>query len=509
MLGVWSEPPTFDPHLASSPVAILVATALFTGLVDQDAAGQIVPGVAQSWNVSTDGLSYVFKLRETRWSDDTPITARDFELSFRRLFSRALRSPAARDYTAIANGEAVLTGRLKPDRLGVRALAPDVLEIALDRPLPALLGLLAQPAAAPVPPHLLRRHGARWAEPGRLVGNGAFTLGAWQPGEPLVLRANPQFLDAASVALSSVTLAVQVGPDAATQSLSAGRLHILETQALPMVMLDNPGGFGPVDLRIDPLWGLTALVLQQSKGPLQSLDLRRALSMAISPAALVNQGVAQGRTVATSLIPPRLPSYPTPQSPPWATWTPEQRQTEAARLLTQAGYGPGTPLALRLRVSTQDEDRKLAASIDAQLRPLGVELTVFIAEPDRHLEALRDGDFDLARRTWVVPADDPDSFLGLYACKARPLNISGACSAEADALVTQAAQEADPPERAALLQRAEQVMVADVPAIPLYAPANRTLVSRSVLGWQTNPTGQHRLRWLSLSRPGLISRGPA
>ena len=189
--GEPGEPETLDPQKSQTVVEADIVYDLFEGLLTFDAEGHLVPGVALTWTISDDGLTYDFDLREERWSNGDQLTADDFVYSFRRLLDPATAAPYASLFYVLKNGEPVNRGRAGPETLGVKALAPHRLEIALARPTPYFLGLLAHQTAAPLDHAAVEKYGRNFSKPGKLVGNGAYTLVAYAPNDRLTLAANP------------------------------------------------------------------------------------------------------------------------------------------------------------------------------------------------------------------------------------------------------------------------------------------------------------------------------
>jgi oligopeptide transport system substrate-binding protein len=492
--GVWSAPTTLDPRNVATPIDALVVSALFTGLVTTNAQGEIIPGIAQSWNVSQDGLSYIFKLRRSTWSDGTPLEAEDFVFALRRLLGTP-NNLNRLDFAALANAEAIMAGRMRSSTLGVRALTPDVLEIRLDRPLPALLALLAQPAAAPVPRHIIKRYGQNWARAGRLVGNGAYLLQAVQipknGAEQLQLAVNPKFYAVEPEMIASITLQVMPDPATALAAFQKGQLDVLDGSLLP---LDLPAEIVTRNVRQDKQWGMRYVLFNHARGPLANAAVRRALLLALSshPENMPDR--------VDGLIPQNLPSYPTPARPDWADWDTAQRMQEAQRLFIEAGYSMAAPLKLVLQTTNRVDDAALLATLKAQLVGYPVMLEHKATTEALHFQALRRGDFDLARRTWVPGIDMPESFLGLFKCNARPLNYGRSCNPEADALLVEAQRVPDPAARARLLQKVEARYLEEGVALSLAPPLARTLLQDKITGWADTPSGIHTLRWLRVAR---------
>lgn len=194
-----AEPDSLDPQVYDVGFVDHISRDMFLGLTVDEGAS-IVPGAAERWSVSTDGLTYVFTLRkELVWSDGAPLTADDVVFSFRRLFDAKIHSPNAFQVAHMKNAAAVFAGKAKPETLGVRAIDPRTVEMKLEAPNPNWLDLMAQPYFAPLPRHVVERFGKDWTRPENIVTSGAFTLGRWRSGDHVRLLKNPRYFEAARV----------------------------------------------------------------------------------------------------------------------------------------------------------------------------------------------------------------------------------------------------------------------------------------------------------------------
>ncbi len=167
--GTAAEAPTLDPSIAAGTLAAPIINDLFEGLIGKDAALKPVPGVAASWTVSADGLTYTFKLRpKLAWSDGVPLTADDVVYGFRRLVDPATASPLAGQFFVIAGARDIVGRKAAPDTLGVRAVDPATVEIRLASPAPYFLQLVGSLAVSPLPRHAIEKFGKDWTRPGQL-----------------------------------------------------------------------------------------------------------------------------------------------------------------------------------------------------------------------------------------------------------------------------------------------------------------------------------------------------
>ena len=191
--GEPGEPETLDPQQTQTVVEADIVYDLFEGLLSYDAEGRLAPGVATAWTVSDDGLTYSFDLREEDLVERRSRDGGGFRVLVPPALDPATGAPYASLFFPMKTAQAVSAGRAAPGALGVRALGPHRLEIALERPTPYFLGLLAHQTAVPLHRASLEKYGAEFTRPGKLVGNGAYVLTDYRPGDKLTLDAQSAF----------------------------------------------------------------------------------------------------------------------------------------------------------------------------------------------------------------------------------------------------------------------------------------------------------------------------
>ena len=188
--GNGAEPDSLDPAAAGNYAETNIVGDLMVGLTTLDARGKPIPGVAARWDISKDGLTWTFHLRQAQWSDGAPVTAQDFVLGWRRLLDPKTASRTAAMLWVLKNARAISSGALPPSALAVKAANARTLIVDLENPAPYLPELLAHPSGSPLP-----RKGAY---------NGPYTLKSWTPNDRITLVKNPRFYDAASVKIDTV-----------------------------------------------------------------------------------------------------------------------------------------------------------------------------------------------------------------------------------------------------------------------------------------------------------------
>jgi oligopeptide transport system substrate-binding protein len=501
--GTAELPTVVDPQRAETSVEQLLATQVFLGLVTVDASGKIIPGIAKSWVVSPDGLSYIFRLRGSVWSDDVPVTADTFVESFRRLFQSGRKSASVNDFRAILNADSVLQKRKSSASLGVKALAPDVLEIRLIQPQPSFLDLLATPAAAPVPLHVLvKSKEGVWPAAAKLVFNGPYlieSLGSVQ----IRLVPNKKYALAGFENRLAVQYELQRDPAKALSQFLGGDLDVLDTTTLPLDVLQQDSRLRR-QTRQEPEWAIVGLVLQQSDPVLKDVRFRRALAMLVDRQNLVDANFPKLEfQPALSLTPPLLTSYPLPAQPEWAAWTDMQRIEEAQRLLAELEISLEKPVVVRVVATNAPRNEKLIAYVARVWAPYGVTLKPELMATKNVVRAVTTDQYQMAVWAWKSSTDQPDGFFRNYMCGKKSGNILNFCNPEVDALMVAALNQTDPVQRAENFRQAERLILQDMPTIPLYVPMRRMLVSDRLLGWQENTTGRHPFERLSRKKRGL------
>lgn len=491
--GTAAEPPSIDPTIAAGTLAAPIIADLFEGLVGKDAASRPVPGSAERWTVSEDGLLYVFHLRPgLRWSDGTPLTAEDFAWSFQRLLDPATASPLAGVFLLIDNAPAVLAGRLPPSALGVAATDPLTLEIRLAQPAPYLVEMLAGLQAVPVPRHVIEVHGREWTRPDRIVSNGPFVLVERVPQDWIRLRRNPHYHAAAGVRLDEVYWYPTQDLGTTLRRFRAGELD--QVLNFPPEQLDWLRANMPDELRILPSAGVYFLVVNTSRKPFDDVRVRRALSLAIDREALTGRLLRTGVQPAESFASPDFNGYGGITLPEQAMSLPE-RQAEARRLLAAAGFGPGRPLEVDYVYDTQEENRQVAIALGSMLQQVGVRLKARNVDFGALNRTIRTGEFDLARWAYFPSFDDAYALLQLLTID-NPNNWPGYRNPAYDELLRRSNLEPEAAARQSLLREAEALMMADYPVLPVYRYTRRFLVAKRVGGWQDSSRGPTPSRWL-------------
>lgn len=494
--GNSADPESLDPHKTSTVYEAHILRDLFEGLVMQDQNAELIPGAAESWTISDDGLVYTFKLRaDAVWSDGSPVTADDFVYAFRRLEDPATGAEYASMLYVVKNGEEVNTGKMKPEELAVKAVDPTTFEVTLKAPTPYFLEMLTHQSSYPVNKASIEKLGDDWIKPGNLVSNGAFMLAEFVPNDHIKLVKNPKFHDAANVKIDVVNYFPTEDRSTAIKRFEAGELD--SNDDIPTEqMTELKAKFGD-QLRIGPYLGTYYYAIKTDKAPWDNVELRNAVSMAIDRDFLAEKVWQNSMLPGYSMVPPGVEGY-TPAMASFAEESQIDREDKAKAILEKLGYTPEKPLKMEIRYNTSENHKNTAVAIQEQLKPLGIEVTMVNTDTKTHYGHLEQkGDFDVARAGWIADYKDPESFLGISR-KASGNNYSNYNSPKFEELMDKAAADGGKPEmRLKDMSEAERVLIDDVGQIPLLYYSYKNLVSPKLTGFDENVMDVHPSRFVS------------
>lgn len=483
---------TLDPALIEVVDDNDVARQLFEGLMNQDATGQVVPGVATGYEVSEDGLTYTFALRpEAVWSDGTPVTAGDFVYAWRRVVDPATASPYSWfiGLAGVENADAIVAGEMAPDALGVAAPDDRTLVVTLTRPAPFFPQMTANANLFPVPRAAIEASGAEWTQPGNMISNGAYVLSERVPQERIVMTRNPLYWDDAGTTLDTVTALVINDENQAVTRWRDGELD--KTAVVPagqFPALKEELGDETVAVPNLCTYYYQFNMRPDATAALQDVRVREALSLAVDRGVIVNAILAGGQREAYGLTHWATAGWTPPQLPAEAM-TQEERNARAQALMAEAGYGTGgEPLSLEIIFNTSESHQQIAVAVGQMWKQtLGIDTTLANQEWQTFLDTRKQGNFEIARAAWCADYNEASSFLDIATSNSEA-NDFRYVNPDFDALIDRALTVSDP---LADYQAAEEMLARDVPIIPIYFYASNFLLNDAVRGWPMENAQQY------------------
>ena len=497
--GNLGEPADLDPQTVASQQDFQIILNLIEGLTAYDPVdARPVPGVAESWETSADGLTWTFHLRENAvWSNGDPVTAHDFVWSFQRMLSAGLGSEYAYLLHALARGAEYHQGTLKDfSQVGIKAANDRTLVFTLDHPVPYLPALVAHSAWYPVHRPTIEKfgrmdqRGTLWTRPENFVGNGAFVLKEWKPNQVIVIAKSPTYWDRDKVRLQAAHIYPIESSSTEEASFRSGQLHV--TSQIPQGKIAVYKQENPQFLHQETNLATYFYRFNVTKPPLNDVRVRRALSMAIDRQAIVEHVAQGGQPPAFTLTPPNTGGYTAP-----AALT---EDIEAARkLLAEAGFphGAGFP-KMEILYNTTEGHRMIAEAIQQMWRRnLNLEIGLYNQEAKVWSDTMRQMDYQIARFAWVGDYPDASTFLDLMTSTSGN-NQTGWSNPDYDRLVREATRTLDETERFDLYRQAEKILMNESPIMPIYFYTRNNLRLPSVKGWHGNLLDLHPLKHVYL-----------
>ncbi|WP_410001054.1 peptide ABC transporter substrate-binding protein [Tateyamaria omphalii] len=481
---------SFDPQIVEDTYGSDIVRDLFEGLYNQDADGNIVPGVALSHEASADNLTYTFTLRDNAvWSDGTPVTAGDFVYAWQRAVDPELASPYAwyMELMAIENGAAIVAGEMEPSELGVSAPDDRTLVVNLSKPLPYFTKMVTHATTFPSPKWVIEEHGAQWTRPENMVSNGAFVLEEHVPKERSVRVRNENYWDNENTVLEKVTTLV-IGDDA--QGLTRWRAGEVD-------MTDIPAGQYPAlaEEFPDEAFALPRLCnyyfnFNLASGPeaFQDVRVRQALALAVDREVIVERVLQGGQFPAFNFTPAATADFEMPDIE-MASMTQAERDEKARELLAEAGYGEGgEPLSFKYLYNTNEAHQQVAiVATQMWKQKLGIDVTLENQEWKVFLETRSAQNYDMARGAWCGDYNEASTFLDLLTTESG-YNDAKFSNARVDELMAEAKSSSDPQP---LYTEVEQIVAAEMPVIPIYHYSTNVMLSDAIQGWPMNNVEQN------------------
>lgn len=500
-LAIGSEPPTIDPALATDSTSGAIIKNVFEGLTAMNNEGEVLPAAAESWEVSEDGLTYTFTLRDGNvWSNGDPVTASDFEFAWKRVLNPETASQYASILYVLEGAEAYNSGEGEADAVGVTAVDEKTLEVKLANPTSFFLELTAFYTYMPVHQATVEAD-ANWAlDAGdAYVSNGPFSLQEWAHSSHYVLVKSDSYWDAENVALDTVNVQIIEAESTANAEFQAGGIDYLgspySTVSLDAIDLYRANE----ELNVAPYAAIYWYKLNTTDEVTSNVNIRKALALAIDRQGLVDNITKGGQLPALGLVPPTIAGFEDDRDY-FADADYDAAKEYLATGLEELGLADASELTINISINTSEAHSTIAQFIqEGWAQNLGINVNIDNTEWQVYLERLNVLDYQVARLGWIADYNDASSFLDMYRTADSGNNDTGWENEEFKSLIDQASAEQDPAVRTDLQLQAEAIMVDEMPVIPLYYYTNLYVVQDHVENMSPDALGNINLKDVSIS----------
>lgn len=476
---------SLDPRIGSDRTSGIVLKMLYEGLMRVKEKAQIEYAIAKDVKITPDWKRYTFFLRKSFWSNGTPLTAYDFEYSWKTMLEPDFRSPFCFLFFSIINAEAAKKGGKPLHSVGIKALDAHTLQVDLVHPAPHFLSLTAHWTYFPLCQEIEKHHpGWAYHHGTSYVCNGPFILEQFKPGDDLIVEKNPLYWDQESVKLQKISITIVENNTSVFKLFQQGRLDWYGDPMTKISLSHLPALKKNNQLQTEDIRGLFLLQLNTERPPLQSAKVRRALSLSIDRKKIIEEIIqSDDQPMEGFSIADRYPL--------------QGGDLKKARELFEEGLK-------ELKISREElaplifshseigEQEAIAEEIGRQWKEvLGLEIKLERLLWNTFFDALTNQDYTIGGLIWYCRYDDPIYYLDLLVYREHSTSISQWKHPQFCHLIAQAKEELDPQKRRQLLQKAEAIAQEEMPFIPLFFE-------------QMRYAKNHRLRDVVLSEIGQI-----
>ncbi|MDN3506367.1 MAG: peptide ABC transporter substrate-binding protein [Simkaniaceae bacterium] len=465
-LNIHTEPPTLDARKSTDTSSMGVISMCFEGLMKRGRDRSVHPALAYHVEISEDNTVYTFHLRPAKWWDGKPVTAYDFEKTWKTILSPSFPSGFACDLYVLKNGKAAKNDQIALEEVGVKALDAKTLRVELEYPIPYFLDLAASHSFLAVPSHITALH-PNWADNSGpyFVGNGPYKLKKWKHHNCIELVKNELYWDQDVVTLDEIDFCIIEDPNTELNMFESGEL---DWAGYPLSMLPTDA-LEPLSkarqLITYPLSGVYYYIFNTNVPPFNNLNIRKAFSYAINRKAIIDNITLAYQAPATSFIPPTI----------WDLQShfEDNNVQEAQRLLglglEEMGWTLETMPKITLIYNSSEGHHKIAQAIQEQwFQAFGFRVKLANVDWKVFLNELKHKQFQIARMGGVAGYSDPTSFFDLYKYPESSNNFSGWGHPEFTRLIEAAERCPDLNEREALMRKAEAIFISEMPVAPIY-----------------------------------------
>ncbi|WP_304354069.1 peptide ABC transporter substrate-binding protein [Brachyspira innocens] len=490
---------TIDPTLNDETYGYIYINHAFEGLLNKDINGNIVGGVAESFDISDDKLAYTFYLRDNaKWSDGKKVTANDFVYSYRRAVDPKIASPLSYLMEYIKNAKDIIRGKQSVENLGVKAINENTLVIELEEPTIYFTDLLASGGVyMPVREDIIEKYGDDWTwNPDTYIGNGAYKMTERKPDEKIVFEINTNYWNYTNQVAKKINFVLIADEYISLNAVRTGDVDF-SINAPPIGEIENL--IKENLMAVSDIIGTYYIDLNTRDKTLSDKRVRKALSLAIDRNYIVSN-IGYGKLIAAeAFVPPAVKglekSFREESSNYIIANNYNQNIEEARKLLAEAGYpnGENFPI-LELKVSSGFYTTVMEAVQQMWKEALNIEVAVRTEESKITLPFRESGNYQMARTSWTGDYDDPLTMLQIMTSDSD-INYGGFSNARYDSLIDFAITATNAKERMEALKEAESILFEEVPIIPFIYRTDFLVVNPKLKNYIDEPLGRYKFNY--------------
>ena len=486
-----AEIPALDPQKANAAPSFTVGNSLSECLV-RIVDGKVTPGMAKSWDVSKDGKTLTFHLRDSKWSDGKPVTAQDFEYGIKRLLDPKTASEYAFAAYYITGAEAYNLGKsASADSVGIKATDAKTLTVKLNNATPYFLGYLGFYCFSPARKDVVEKYGTAYATAAdKMVYNGPFILKEWKNEQRKFLAKNPDYWNAGAIKLNGVEILQISDTGTALSMFENGELDFVEVPSNLYKQYEQKGLTKPFYNGADD-WMKVNVKPNPEKPWLANANFRKAVAWAIDRDAYCAISTKGLYTPNTRFVLPIVHGVDKNYGNeyPLQFYTPKGDILKAKdflkKTMTELKIDAPSKITIEYLIQDNDECRLMAETLQQQIeKNLGITVKVKLVPRKQRAQMEQEHNYDMVYSGWMPDYDDPMSYMEIWTGDSSQ-NNSGYANPEFDKLIKGAQVEKDAKKRMGMIAQAEKIILNDAPLIPLQLRRKAILVSPSLKGLST------------------------
>ena len=504
-INLGGEPRTLDPTLNSLSFGSIYMIHFFEGLTKRDIKDNVVPGMAESWDISKDGLKYTFHLRtNAKWSDGKSVIASDFEYALKRAANPKTAATYSHMLNIIKNARLIISGKAEVETLQVKALDDYTLEIILENPTPYFLEYISVSSPYfPVRKDIVETYGDNWSRnPETYIVNGPYIMTERKQDEKIVMEVNTNYYDKDYIVAEKINILIMDDSNTALAAMKNGDLQFSVIEApmgeITSLMKENY-------ILQEPAYGIYFLEINSQKGVLTNKNIRKALSLAFDRNYIISNVTKMNQIPAGAFVSPNLKDYDgkdfRENGGNYIDIDNYQNNVEEAKkLMADAGYPNGENFpVLEIRTTPGYFTLICEAIQDMYRSNLGIDILIKSEEYNATYQAMIQKDYDLARTGWTADFSDPMAMLNFFS-KTSAVNHTGFESEEFNNLLEFASKTQNQKERMEALHKAENILFDYIPVIPIIYRMDPFMISPKLKGAIFNPLGRYKFNYAYIEK---------